>query len=152
MQDPAGLYRLETDIDLADAGAPALIVALAGFFDAGAAQALVVRHLMERLDHRVVATFDIDQLLDYRGRRPVMTYAADHWSEYEDPTLALYRFVDDEGTPFLLLLRLLLHCRRRNRARRPIRPRPRKENAPLAHLLLVISQRRRHTRRGMLLR
>ncbi len=103
MQDPAGLYRLETDIDLADAGAPALIVALAGFFDAGAAQALVVRHLMERLDHRVVATFDIDQLLDYRGRRPVMTYAADHWSEYEDPTLALYRFVDDEGTPFLLL-------------------------------------------------
>ncbi|MDO5710425.1 MAG: PAC2 family protein [Micrococcales bacterium] len=103
MQDPAGLYRLETDIDLADAKAPVLIVALAGFFDAGAAQSLVVRHLMERLDHRVVATFDVDQVLDYRGRRPAMTFNADHWGDYDDPTLALYRFIDDVGTPFLLL-------------------------------------------------
>lgn len=103
MLDPDGLFRLETDIEPGAAHAPVLIVALAGFFDAGAAQGLVVRHLMERLDHQVVATFDVDQLLDYRGRRPVMTYSADHWSEYDDPSLALYRFVDDAGNPFLLL-------------------------------------------------
>lgn len=103
MQDPNGLFRLETDTDPTQAAAPVLIVALAGFFDAGSAQGLLVRHLMERYDHQVVATFDIDALLDYRGRRPVMTYAADHWSEYDDPMLALYRFVDDAGRPFLVL-------------------------------------------------
>ena len=103
MQDPNGLFRLETDSDPLEAAAPVLIVALAGFFDAGSAQGLLVRHLMERYDHQVVATFDIDVLLDYRGRRPVMTYSSDHWSEYDDPMLALYRFVDDAGRPFLVL-------------------------------------------------
>lgn len=103
MIDPNGLFRLGTDIDPAQATAPVLVVALGGFFDAGSAQGLVVRHLMDRLDHQVVATFDIDQLLDYRGRRPVMTYRADHWSDYDDPMLALYRMVDEDGRPFLLL-------------------------------------------------
>ena len=60
MQDPNGLFRLETDSDPLEAAAPVLIVALAGFFDAGSAQGLLVRHLMERYDHQVVATFDID--------------------------------------------------------------------------------------------
>ncbi len=103
MQDPDGLFRLETDIDPVDAAAPVLVVALAGFFDAGSAQALLVRHLMDTYDPQVVATFDIDQLLDYRGRRPVMTYESDHWGDYDDPLLALYRFVDDAGQPFLVL-------------------------------------------------
>lgn len=104
MQDPNGLIRLETDIEPADAAAPVLVVALSGFFDAGSAQGLLVRHLMDRGDQQVVATFDIDLLLDYRGRRPVMTFSADHWSDYDDPTLALYRMVDDAGHPFLLLV------------------------------------------------
>ncbi|NYE02918.1 hypothetical protein BJY21_004102 [Kineosphaera limosa] len=100
--DPDGLIRFETDIDPAHAAAPVLVVALSGFFDAGSAQGLLVRHLMER-EHQVVATVDIDQLLDYRGRRPLMTFAADHWSAYDDPVLAVYRLRDDEGRPFLLL-------------------------------------------------
>ncbi len=103
MQDPAGLFKFEPDTDPAEMKASVLIVAFAGFFDAGAAQALIVQHLMDRLEHRMVGTFDIDQLLDYRGRRPVMTFDADHWSAYEAPTLSLRRFEDDEGTPFLLL-------------------------------------------------
>ena len=103
MQDPAALYRLETDVDLSEASAPVLVVALAGFLDAGSTQRLLVQHLMATLDHRVVATFDIDQLLDYRGQRPLMTFDRDHWSDYDDPSLALYRFVDGAGTSFLLL-------------------------------------------------
>lgn len=103
MQDPAQLYRFETDVDVRSAQAPTLLVALSGFMDAGHTQRLLVDHLLVTLDHRVVATFDADQLLDYRGRRPAMTLESDHWTHYEDPTLALYRFVDDKGAPFLLL-------------------------------------------------
>lgn len=103
MQDPAQLYRLETDVDLTSAPASTLVVALAGFMDAGHAQRLIVEHLLATLHHHVVATFDVDQLLDFRGRRPLMTYDRDHWQGYADPALVLYRVVDDAGTPFLLL-------------------------------------------------
>lgn len=103
MQDPAQLYRFETDVDVASAAAPTLVVALSGFMDAGHVQRLVVDHLLTTLDHRVVATFDVDRLLDYRGRRPMMTLDGDHWTHYGDPALVMYRLVDDAGTPFLLL-------------------------------------------------
>ncbi|WP_139140028.1 PAC2 family protein, partial [Frankia sp. CgMI4] len=55
------------------------------------------------LDHRLLATFDIDQLLDYRSRRPTMVFSEDRWESYEDPVLALYLLRDEAGTPFLLL-------------------------------------------------
>ncbi|GAB47754.1 PAC2 family protein [Mobilicoccus pelagius] len=103
MQDPSMLYRLETDTDLVDLRADMMVVALGGFLDAGHAQRLLVEHLLRTLDHTVVATFDLDQLLDYRARRPVMTFSRDHYSEYTDPCLALYRVIDDAGTPFFLL-------------------------------------------------
>lgn len=103
MQDPTTLYRLETDTDVADLRASTLIVALGGFLDAGHTQRLLVEHLLRTLDHTVVATFDVDQLLDYRARRPVMTFSKDRYTEYTDPSLALYRLVDDSGTPFFLL-------------------------------------------------
>jgi predicted ATP-grasp superfamily ATP-dependent carboligase len=50
-----------------------------------------------------VATFDVDRLLDYRSRRPVMIFVEDHWEEYDEPRLALHLLHDDAGTPFLLL-------------------------------------------------
>lgn len=103
MQDPAQLYRLETDTDLDGLTAPTLVVALSGFMDAGHAQRLLVEHLMSTLEHSVVATFDVDQILDYRGRRPPMVFARDRWAEYADPSLVLYRVLDDAGVPFLLL-------------------------------------------------
>lgn len=103
MQDPTLLYRLETDTEVADLRADTLVVALRGFLDAGHAQRLLVEHLLRTLDHTVVATFDVDQLLDYRARRPVMTFSRDRYTAYTDPCLALYRIVDDAGTPFFLL-------------------------------------------------
>ena len=51
----------------------------------------------------MIATFDIDPLLDYRSRRPVMIFVEDHWESYEEPTLALHLLHDDADTPFLLL-------------------------------------------------
>jgi predicted ATP-grasp superfamily ATP-dependent carboligase len=101
MLEPAGLYDL-TD-DLPELGRPVLIQALSGFVDAGNATRLAREHLLTVLDARVVATFDIDQLLDYRSRRPAMIFVEDHWEHYDEPSLELFLLRDDADTPFLLL-------------------------------------------------
>jgi predicted ATP-grasp superfamily ATP-dependent carboligase len=101
VQDPRGLFELETA--RADFGAPVLLFALSGFVDAGSTARLLADHLVNTLDHEVVATFDVDQLLDFRGRRPAMTFSKDHWSEYADPALILYALHDQSGQEFLLL-------------------------------------------------
>jgi predicted ATP-grasp superfamily ATP-dependent carboligase len=80
-----------------------LVHALTGFVDAGQAGHLAVTHLLENLEHRLVATFDIDQLLDYRSRRPIMIFDEDRWAGYEQPELVLYEVEDCAGTRFLLL-------------------------------------------------
>jgi predicted ATP-grasp superfamily ATP-dependent carboligase len=99
--DPHELYELTAD--LPDLGRPVLIQALTGFVDAGAATRLAREHLLSTLDSRPVATFDVDQLLDYRSRRPVMIFVEDHWEEYDEPRLVLHLLHDDAGSPFLLL-------------------------------------------------
>ncbi len=107
MQDPTELFRFETDVSpstLADHKASVLVVALGGFIDAGHTQRLMSDHLLATHDSRVVASFDVDQLLDYRGRRPMMVFDRDHWSGYDEPTLLLHRVIDQEGVPFLLLV------------------------------------------------
>lgn len=103
MLDPAQLFRLETDTPTHDLRASTLIVSLGGFIDAGNAQKLMTQHILGTLEHSVVASFDLDQLLDYRGRRPMMTFDRDRFSEYDDPSLLLYRVVDADGVPFFLL-------------------------------------------------
>jgi predicted ATP-grasp superfamily ATP-dependent carboligase len=99
--DPDDLYELERD--LPELGRPVLVHALSGFIDAGAAGRLVRDHLLEHLEHRVVATFDVDGLLDYRSRRPAMVFVRDHWESYDEPRLVLHAVTDNKGTPFLLL-------------------------------------------------
>ena len=103
MQNPSELYRFETDTDPRDLRASVLLVSLGGFVDAGQTQRLLTEHVLESLDHTVVASFDVDQLLDYRGRRPAMTFDRDRWASYADPSLLLHRVVDADGVPFLLL-------------------------------------------------
>jgi predicted ATP-grasp superfamily ATP-dependent carboligase len=99
--DPHGLYELADDLPALDS--PVLIQALTGFVDAGSAIQLSREHLLEQLDGEVIATFDVDQLLDYRSRRPPMIFVEDHWESYEEPRLALHLLRDTLGTPFLLL-------------------------------------------------
>src|SRR5260370_13878767 len=76
---------------------------LDGFIDAGGAGRLLTTHLLSALEHTEVATFDVDSLIDYRSRRPVMTFAKDHWESYDAPELAVSLLHDTAGTPFLLL-------------------------------------------------
>lgn len=103
MQDPRELYQLETDTHASALGAHTMVVSLGGLIDAGNTQQLLTAHLLGTLEHTVVASFDVDQLIDYRGRRPVMTFDRDRFTEYADPSLLLYRMLDAEGTPFYLL-------------------------------------------------
>ncbi|MBK8469791.1 MAG: PAC2 family protein [Candidatus Phosphoribacter sp.] len=103
MQDPTTLYRFENDINPAAARTGVLVAALGGFVDAGGTQRLLTQHLLDSHESRVVASFDLDQLYDYRGRRPTMTFDRDRWTAYADPSLLLHRVVDRAGTPFLLL-------------------------------------------------
>ncbi|MBC7372901.1 MAG: PAC2 family protein [Frankiales bacterium] len=95
------LYDLEPD--LPDLGSPVLIQALDGFVDAGAAKRLTREHLLAAHGSRVIATFDVDALLDYRARRPAMTFDEDHWADYADPQLAVHLLHDADQTPFLVL-------------------------------------------------
>lgn len=107
MFDPTGdLYRIEelpAELNRSDGTGPVLVHGLSGFVDAGHTNRLAVEHLLENLEHRVVATFDIDQLLDYRSRRPTMVFEADHWADYDRPELVLHEVRDEDGTVFLLL-------------------------------------------------
>jgi predicted ATP-grasp superfamily ATP-dependent carboligase len=99
--DPTDLYRLSGDIpELTD---PVLLYQFDGFVDAGGAGRLAIGHLLDELEHRVVATFDVDRLLDYRSRRPIMTFDTDRWVDVDSPGLILHLAHDTTGTPFLVL-------------------------------------------------
>jgi hypothetical protein len=99
--DPRELYTLEPDAPTLDA--PVLIHALSGYVDAGEAVRLAHEYLLGKFEHQVVARFDVDQLHDYRARRPAMIFDADHWESYADPELLLHAVTDVEGNRFLVL-------------------------------------------------
>lgn len=101
MRDPEELYELLIDEPIGES--PVLVHSLTGFLDAGNAGRLAVEHLLATLDHRTVATFDLDDLFDYRARRPPMTFMTDHFAAVDLPALALVEVTDAAGVPFLLL-------------------------------------------------
>lgn len=101
MRNPEDLYEL--DGDLPDMSGPVLLHSLDGFVDAGSAGQLVREHLLESLEHRVIARFDVDDLIDYRARRPTMVFNEDRWESYEEPELVVHLLHDQAGSPFLML-------------------------------------------------
>jgi predicted ATP-grasp superfamily ATP-dependent carboligase len=80
-----------------------MVLALDGFLDAGSAAARAAQHLVDLAEARVVATFDVDQLHDYRARRPPMSFVRDHYEAYDPPRLVVRLVRDTGGTPYLLL-------------------------------------------------
>lgn len=95
------LYEIVDDVPELDA--PVLVHWLDGFIDAGSAGSGLVEHLLDTLDHRVVARFDADRLVDYRARRPEMLFSDGAYQDYTEPELVLRLVNDDGGSPFLLL-------------------------------------------------
>jgi proteasome assembly chaperone (PAC2) family protein len=99
--DPAELYRIEPD--LPELSEPVLVVVLDGFVDAGAAARLAVESLLAGGSGHLVARFDVDQLVDYRSRRPPLRFESDRWTSYSAPELDIVALTDTAGAPFLLL-------------------------------------------------
>ncbi|WP_423917230.1 proteasome assembly chaperone family protein [Frigoribacterium sp. 2-23] len=102
MHDPAELYVLTEDADGVPEGLP-LVAGLTGFADAGSAVSQLNEFVHETLDGTLIASFDADELLDYRARRPVFTFDQDHISEVTPPRLSLHLMRDDLGQSFLFL-------------------------------------------------
>lgn len=86
-----------------DERGPVLVAALEGFLDAGNAAGLAVRHLLASDDGRVVASFEVDELYDYRARRPPMSFVEDHYADYAAPRLVVRLMEDSRGSTYLLL-------------------------------------------------
>lgn len=97
------------ELDLYSAGpahgakAPLLIAHLDGAIDAGSAGGLAVLQLLRNLHAQRVATFDADQLIDYRSHRPVMEVEDWVTGSVEEPEIALDLVHDDQGQPILVL-------------------------------------------------
>jgi predicted ATP-grasp superfamily ATP-dependent carboligase len=100
-REPGDLYRVSP-------GAPefddvVMLYYLDGFIDAGSAGRLLTAHLLGTLEHTEVARFDVDSLIDYRSRRPVMTFGKDRWEHYDEPELVAWLLHDTAGRRFLIL-------------------------------------------------
>jgi len=101
MRSPEELFQVHREVHFDDA--PILVYAFAGFVDAGGGVRLAADHILETCPHQLVATFDADELLDYRARRPRMTYVVDHFASVEVPQIVLHEVTDHDGQRFLLL-------------------------------------------------
>jgi hypothetical protein len=93
------LYRLDSEA-AADLVGPTLVAALDGWVDAGSAATAALDQLA--VGARVVATFENDQLYDYRSRRPTLDIVDGRLAELTWPELVL-RAVTVEERDLLLL-------------------------------------------------
>ena len=80
-----------------------MMIALQGYADAGQAVANSGMHVLEALDSDVLASFKLDELLDYRARRPRITIEGSKIAKSEKLSLDLHAMKDLNGRPFLLL-------------------------------------------------
>ena len=110
MLDPQDLYAWEPKglavVDMALAQESAGLVMLYhfdGYIDAGETGDQIVERLLDGVPGQVVASFDADRLVDYRARRPLLTFKKDRWAAYDQPKLDVRVLQDATGAPFLLL-------------------------------------------------
>ena len=99
------LYRLDIE-QLPNQQAPLglpMIATLTGFLDTGNAAVQVTEHLLGKLEATPVVHFALDEMYDYRARRPLAVFDQDHLSEYHLPTLQIDLVVDEAGAQFWLL-------------------------------------------------
>lgn len=80
-----------------------LVVAMQGLSDAGGAIAQLEEFLWKHGEPEELVRFNADLLLDYRARRPIITFDEDHFVDYAPEELTLSLLHDELGAPFLLL-------------------------------------------------
>nr|WP_299039136.1 PAC2 family protein [uncultured Pseudokineococcus sp.] len=103
MLDPHDLVEVYETSDLTPGERPVLVHALRGFVDAGSASSLAISTILDELESEPVARFDADQLVDYRDRRPRMTFRTDRFDAVVMPEILVHAVRDAAGTPFLVL-------------------------------------------------
>lgn len=80
-----------------------MIGGLSGFTDAGSTVSQFAEQIFSNLEHKLLISFNNDELLDYRSRRPVMFFEKDHIESYEPAVLGIYLVWDEARQPFLYL-------------------------------------------------
>ena len=104
MIDPRLLYTFNPEVwSSLDGKRPVLIHLFEGYVDAAAVNRGLATHILAHCKHEVLAEFDHDQVHDYRSRRPQMVFDTNKWVSMSDFSLLLYKVLDAEGQPFLLL-------------------------------------------------
>ena len=82
---------------------PTLVVALQGYADAGHAVDGSSEHLLAALEHRLIASFNNDEFIDYRARRPMVTIDRNSVADIEKLELGIQVVLDSDEKAFLLL-------------------------------------------------
>ncbi len=95
------LFELVTRPDL---GEPVMVMVLDGWIDAGLGAQQARMRIEEQVTSELIATFDIDTLLDHRARRPTMQLVDGVHSAMMWPTIELRAATDTAGQDFLLLV------------------------------------------------
>ncbi len=80
-----------------------LVIALQGYADAGSAVTKSASHLLEAFEHHSLVVFNVDELVDYRSRRPATTIIGNEVVDIADVSLQLEVLRDSNGASFLLL-------------------------------------------------
>lgn len=104
MLDPRLLYQFDPALWESMRGTrPVLLHLLDGYIDAGQVGRTLVEQLMTTCESEVLVEFDVDQLHDYRSRRPLMVFDTNRWVSAETFQLALYKMTAPNGKVFVLL-------------------------------------------------
>ncbi len=94
------LYRL---VDEPALSRPVLVVGLEGWVDAGYGAGAAVAHLLAATETTLVASFDVDVLVDHRSRRPVMHLVEGVNTGLTWPDIELRHGADIDGQDLLVL-------------------------------------------------
>ena len=92
-------WKEEPSID----GTRVLVHSFSGFMDAGSAAQIAVDHLLDTCSTTLLAEIDPDDIIDYRARRPRMSFDSDHFTGVDVPTIRLHEACDQQGSKFLVL-------------------------------------------------
>lgn len=105
MRDPRDLYSFEASelLEAVPREGLTLVHALPGMVDAGNACRIAATYLRDELRHVRLVSFDVDELLDYRGSRPQAVFDGVSFQRVEIPELTLSLMYDDSDQPFLFL-------------------------------------------------
>jgi predicted ATP-grasp superfamily ATP-dependent carboligase len=82
---------------------PILVICMEGWIDAGLAAASAVSHLLASMPSDVIATFDADELIDFRARRPTLRIVNGVDEELRWPEITLHAATNRTGRTVLVL-------------------------------------------------